>query len=133
MIRDILKLYYLFIDRCKHFGKHSELFVKVLGTGTCLEVLRVLSNWNQHRICNIKTICNVFCIRYLSCTALLMKISWTVGTQNLVMATAVLSSWIGAGFIFTIKPISLKAYILCYFKPKLPVSHLLGVIGLFHI
>ena len=113
MIRNILKLYYFFIDRWKHFGKHSELFVKVLGTGTSLEVLRVLSDWTQHRLCNINAICNVFCFRYLSCSALLMKTSWTAGTQNLVMVAAIVSSWIGSGIIFAIKPKSLKICISC--------------------
>ena len=134
MIRNILNLYYLFIDRWKHFGKHSELFVKVVGTGTSLEVLGVLSDWTQHRLCNIKIICNIFFFRYLGWSALLMKTNWTIGTQNLVMFTAVVSCWIGAGVIFAIKSISLKTCTPCVIlNCKLPASRLFGVMGLFHI
>ena len=134
MIKTTLSLYYLFIDYWKHFSKLFEFFIKITGAGTSLEVLEVVSDWAQYRLCNIKTICNFFCIRYFDWHALLMKISWTAGTQNLVMVTAVMSSLIGAGVIFTIKSKSLQTCISCaILNCKLPASHLLGAICLFHI
>ena len=134
MIRNILNLYYFFIDRWKHFSKYFELFFKVFGTGTSLEVLGVLPDWTQHILCNIKSICNIFFIKYLGWHALLMKTNWTAGTQNLVMVTAVVSSWIRTGAIFSIKPISLKICISCaILNCKLPVSNLLWEMDLFHI
>ena len=108
MIKTTLSIYYLFIDHWKHFSKLFEFFVKITGTGTSFEVLGVLSDWIQHRLCSFKTICNVFYIRYLSCSAFLMKSSWTIGTQNLITVTAVVSSWIGTGVISAIKSISFK-------------------------
>ena len=113
MIRVILKLYCLFINFWKHFNKLFKLFIKVVGTGANLEVLGVLLDWTQHRLCNIKIICNIFFIRYFGWPALLMKTNWTFGTQNLIMVTAEVSSWIGTGVIFTIKSISLQPYISC--------------------
>ena len=113
MIRNILNLYYFFIDHWKHFSKHSELFVKTFGTETSIEVHGVLSDWAQHGVCNIKTIRNIFYIRYLGWHALLMKTCWTAGTQYLVMVNAVVSPWIGTGFIFTIKPKSKSACTSC--------------------
>ena len=134
MIRTILNLYYLFINNWKHFSKRFELFVKAVGAGTSLEVLVVLSDWTQHRLCSIETICNVFCFRYLSWPALLMKISRTAGTQNLVMVTVVVSFRIGTGVIFAIKPKSLQTCMSCtILNCILPASHLLGAMGLFHI
>ena len=106
----IVSLYYLFIDHWMHFSKLFEFFVKVVDTRTSLEVFRVPSDWTQHRLCSIETICNVFYIRYLGWPAFLMKTYWTAGTQNLVIVTAVVSSWIGTGVIFTIEPMSLSAY-----------------------
>ena len=108
MIRNILNLYCLFIDRWKHFSKCSKLFVKAFCIGASLEVLRVLPDWTQHWLCNIKTIRNVFYIWYLCWPALLMKASRTADTQNPVMIAAVVSTWIGTGVIFAIKSISLK-------------------------
>ena len=113
MVRTILRLYYLFINHWKHFGKLFKFFVIVVSAGASLDLLEVIHDWTQHRLCNIKTIYNVFCIWYLAWFALLMKIGWTFGTQNLIMVIAVVSSWIETGFIFTIKPIELQACI-CY-------------------
>ena len=113
MIRIILNLYCLFIDYWKHFIKLFELFIKVVGAGTSFEVFGILSDWTQHRLCNIKTICNVFCIWYLAWLALLMKSSWTVCTQYLVTVTAVLSSWIRTGLVFTVKSMWVSTCISC--------------------
>ena len=108
---DILNLYYLFIDLWKYFSKLSEFFVKAFGARVSLEVIGVLSDWTQHRLCSINTIRNFFYFRYLGWSTFLMKTSWTVCTQNLVMVTAVASSWIRTEVIFTIKSIQMEACI----------------------
>ena len=113
MIRDILKLYYLFIDRWKHFGKHSEIFFRIVGIWVSLKVLGFLPDWAQYRFYNFKRICNVFYFRYLAWPTFLMKFSWTTGTQNLVVVTTVMSSLIGTKVIYTIKPIALQVCISC--------------------
>ena len=113
MIRIIINVYYLFIDLWKHFSKLSEFFVMAFDAGVSFEVLRVLSDWTQHRLCNFKIICNFFYFRYLGWPALLMKFIWTTWAQNLVMITAIVSSWIGTGVIFTVKSKSLQICISC--------------------
>ena len=113
LIRTKLNLYYYFIDDWQHFSKLFELFVKVVETGVSLVVFVVLSDWTQHRLRGIESICNVFYIWYHCCFAFLMKICWTAGTQNLVTVTSVVSSWIGTGVIFATKSISISACTSC--------------------
>ena len=103
-----VKVSYSFINFCKFFSIHFELLIKVLDVSSCIDAIRVLIDWSNQRLDNLKALSDIFFVRNLITFTPDMQSSESSTAQNFVVVAAEEFSWLVAWVVFSIKSKQLR-------------------------